>query len=507
MKRPNVICFVTDQHRADHLGCYGNPDVKTPNLDRLAAEGVRFTNSFVANPVCSPNRACMFTGQYPRAHKLRENGNTLPADAATLPLVLKENGYTTHSSGKLHLAPFGADEHHNLDDHWLSESKALWDEGRPTLKTPYFGLDSLYFVGGHGDYNFGDHRNSLDAIQQNLGKGYCREHAAEDPGLDEEVWCSDIPEEHHYNTRIADETIRFLKERDQDKPFFSWCSFPDPHHPFSPPEPWYSMYDPKQIKVDPIAAEDNADWPEKLKGYRERMAVNEEALADVIAKNYGMISMVDHNIGRVVAELEEQGILDDTIILFFSDHGDYMGDHGISRKPLLPYDSVYKVPTIYRFPEKIRAGGAVDALHSTVDLMPTILDLAGIAFPGIVNPEALHNAAATPREGFEIPAAIQGVSQLPALVGGEAPREHVYAEFDDARMSERLRYIRTETTMLAYFYGCDYGMLFDLQRDPDQAHNLFYNPECAQLRGAMMEMMSKAQAYADPWDPVKISHA
>ncbi len=504
---PNILCFVTDQQRADHLGCSGNPDVKTPHIDRLAAEGVQFTNSFVTNPTCSPNRACMFTGQYPRTHRLREIGTALPADAITLPLILRENGYTTHSSGKLHLAPYGAEKHHRIDDHGLSESKALWDEGQPTMKTPYFGLDSLYFVGGHGHYNFGDHRNSLDAIRLDMGKGYRREHAAEDSGLDAEVWCSDIPEEHHYNTMIADETIRFLKERDPDKPFFSWCSFPDPHHPFSPPEPWYSMYDPKQIHVDPIPPEDATDWPEKLKTYRDRSACNPEALADEIAKNYGMISMVDHNIGRVVEELETQGILEDTLILFFSDHGDYMGDHGISRKALLPYDSVYWVPTIYRFPARITARGAVEALHSTVDLMPTILDLAGIDFPKGVNPKALKNAAAHPKEGFEIPAAIQGVSQLSVLTGGDASRDQVYAELDSANMPERLRTIRTTDTMLTYFYGCDYGMLFDLKEDPEQMNNLFYNPEYAELRGSMMERLSKAQAYADPWDPVKICHA
>ena len=126
MKKYNIICFVTDQHRADHLGCYGNPDVKTPSLDRLAADGMIFTNSFVANPVCSPNRACMFTGQYPKAHGLRENGNALDPASITLPKVLKMNGYETFSSGKLHIAPFGVNLGDDIPDYWTAEARSIW---------------------------------------------------------------------------------------------------------------------------------------------------------------------------------------------------------------------------------------------------------------------------------------------------------------------------------------------------------------------------------------------
>ena len=179
MNQPNILCFVTDQLRADHLGCAGNPDVKTPHIDALAADGVRFENSYVSNPVCSPNRACLFTGQYPKSNGLRENGNALPEDALTLPRCLQGVGYQTFSSGKLHLAPYGIPPELPTPDSWKAESKELWNAKAAPFVVPYHGLDQVYFVGGHGHYNFGAHRNSLSP---QVSDGYLRVHAAQDPG-------------------------------------------------------------------------------------------------------------------------------------------------------------------------------------------------------------------------------------------------------------------------------------------------------------------------------------
>lgn len=486
MKNYNVICFVTDQQRADHLGCYGNPDVKTPNIDQLATDGVRFLNSFITNPVCSPNRACMFTGQYPKVHGLRENGNALSADSITLPKVLKENNYETFSSGKLHLAPFGIPLTKDIPTHWKTESLDLWNQDKSLLRPPYHGIDSLYYVGGHGSYNFGHYKNQLEQSHPETWKGYLRKNAKEDSNIKEEVWCSDIPEELHYNTLIADKTIEFLRERNTSKPFFAWCSFPDPHHPFSPPEPWYSMYKSDNIQVTPIPEESLDGLPDILKECNSNLAVNNNCLPEMIAKNYGMISMVDHNIGRVVNELEKQDILEDTIIVFFSDHGDYMGDHGLMRKAIMPYDGVYKVPTIWRIPGKKKTIGTTSALHSTVDIMPTILELTGV----------------------NIPDTVQGVSQAKVLFGEERnARDVVYAEYDETVSSQRLRYIRDDSTMFAYFYGCDYGLLYDMKNDPDQQTNLFYKEEYQQLKNEMIEKLARETVKADSWKPQKVCHA
>ena len=207
-----------------------------------------------------------------------------------------------------------------------------------------------------------------------------------------------------------------------------------------------------KIKIEPLPNEELNDVPEVLKDFIENSSVDYNCLPDMIAKNYGMISMVDHNIGRVVHELEKQNLLDNTIIVFFSDHGDYMGDHGLMRKALIPYDGVYRVPTIWRIPEKTKIIGTTDALHSTVDIMPTILELAGV----------------------NIPDTVQGVSQVKVLLGEtENARDLVYAEYDDTKTFQRLRYVRDGSTMLAYFYGCDYGMLYDIKNDPGQQKKSF----------------------------------
>lgn len=468
------------------MGCAGNPDVKTPNLDKLAADGLLFSKSYVANPVCSPNRACMFTGQYPKSHGLRENGNTLVPGSMTLPGVLGNSGYQTFSSGKLHLAPFGMGADKDIPDYEKAESNEYWNrEGSSPMSLPYHGLQDVFFVGGHGHYNFGHHKRELQKRHPGVWEGYTRAGAREENSVHEEVWCAGLDEKLHYNTAIADEAIRFLRERDGEKPFFIWCSFPDPHHPFSPPAPWFDMYDPETIRFEPVPDEGGGGFPERLKEYREGRRAQPEAIREVIARNYGMISMVDHNVGRVIEELEEQNLMEDTIIVFFADHGDYMGDHGLLRKALLPYDAEWRVPTIWRIPGQKRTG-KTEALHSTVDLMPTLLDLAGVAIP---------------RE-------VQGVSQRSVLAGDEeCAREIAYAEFDSTGYDARVRFIRTDRWMLAYFFNMEFGMMYDMENDPLQQSNLFESPEHRAKRDELMLKLLKETAAADPWKPEKRCHA
>ncbi len=482
----NILCLVTDQHHPDHLGCAGNPDLKTPNIDKLADEGLMFTKSYTANPVCGPNRACMFTGQYPKSHGLRENGNSLPPDSVTLPKVLAAAGYQTFSSGKLHLAPFGIEADRDVPDYEKCESTEYWNrDGTAPMPLPYHGLQEVFYVGGHGHYNFGHHRRELEEKHPGMWKGYTREEARESNYVAEEVFCASVPEQLHYNSAIADKTIEFLKKRDEDKPFFIWCSFPDPHHPFSPPAPWFDMYDPEAIAFEPAPDEGDEIFPGKLRQFRKRHMPEPGALREVVAKTYGMISMVDHNIGRVVSELEDRGLKEDTVIVFLSDHGDYMGDHGMLRKALIPYDGEWRVPTVWRIPGR-KNRGKTEALHSTVDLMPTLLDLAGV----------------------DIPAEVQGVSQKPVLTGEKKTvRTAAYAEFDDASSDERVRFIRSGKWMLAYFFNCEFGMMYDMDKDPNQQVNLFENPAYREKRNELTKELLKQTAAADPWKPEKRCHA
>lgn len=496
MKTPNILCFITDQHRADHLGCCGNSQVRTPNINRIASEGVTFTESYVANPVCMPNRASMFTGRYPKAHRVRENGNTLPPEEIVLPEVLASAGYDTASFGKIHLAPFGMTREKADHDWELYESVEYWNAGGE-LPLPFYGLRHVCLGDGHGSYHLGHYRRWLDKEHPGAFEKLQMKSAVEPPTGARESWKSAIPEELHYNTFIADRTIDHLRNRDRDKPFFVWCSFPDPHHPYSPPRPYCDMYDPNDIDFSPARREGEFDLlPPYFTECREgkRMTgglrgptnnITEEQYREIIAHTYGMISMVDKNVGRVMAALEEESLLEDTIVVFFSDHGDLMGDHWLINKGPFLFRGLVRVPTIWRIPGA-HGGRTCSDMISTVDLMPTLLDLAGL----------------------EIPQGVQGQSYAGELTGqGGAKREYAYIEYDESYLGDRLRQLRNHDWALTFYANSDYGLLFDRNSDPDELYNLWDSPEHQSIKRDLLTELLRHTSRADDWLPPKKCHA
>ncbi len=459
--RPNIICFLTDQQRADHLGAYGNRQIRTPNIDRLAAEGVTFTESYVANPVCMPNRASMWTGRYPKAHGVRENGIALRPTETVLPDVLRRGGYQTASVGKLHLAPFqiktplppSQTEWDKPTEEWeLYESGEYW-ANHTSIPTPHYGIEEFCFVGGHGPYTSGQYKQWLEAEHPGEYEKLQREFAAEPPSGARQCWKAAIDSRFHYNTFVGDRSIDFLRARDTGRPFFLWCSFPDPHHPFSPPRPYCDMYDPASIDFDPPRREGEFDdLPAYFRTCYEGgmttgglagdlRGVTDDHYREIHALTYGMISMVDDQIGRVVAEVERLGLKEDTIMVFFSDHGDLMGDHWLINKGPFLFRGLVRVPTIWRVPGAKR-GGESPALVSTVDLMPTLLDFAGLAIPN----------------------GVQGFSCKDILTGdAESVRDWAYVEYDESYLSDRLRQIRSHDWALTAYANAPHGLLFDLR--------------------------------------------
>lgn len=491
---PNILCFVLDQLRADHLGCYGNPDVKTPNIDRLARSGVRCDQSFVANPVCMPNRATMFTGQYPQAHGLRYNGFTLPHSRVTLPEVLRKNGYQTASIGKIHISA-GAHEISNpevKDPVQRYETPQFWKE-HDSMPLPYYGLEHVYLVDGHGDYVYGHYKNELDRKYPGMSEKLLPKNASYTPGdhlkdFKHGCWEQSIPVEHHYNTVIADKTIDYLDGRDPERPFFLWCSFPDPHHPYTTPAPYSRMYDPEKINYAPKTRDGELeDQPpymrEMVEGTSRVMPWSyrdsEENFRTMIAYTYGMITFVDDCIGRIMQHLEQAGLADDTIVVFLSDHGDLLADHGLNQKGPYLYESLVRVPTIWRFPEHIRQGVTSDALLSSVDLCPTLLEFAGITVPGCV----------------------QGRSYRAALDDVHADhRDWAYIEFDNPAYTSQ-RQIRSKEWAFTYDLRGETGMLFDLKNDPDELYNLWDRPDFAEIKQELLTILLKhACAATDYWE-------
>jgi arylsulfatase A-like enzyme len=498
---PNILCFITDQQRFDHLGCTGNPDVKTPNIDKLAAEGVLFQNSFVANPLCMPARATLFTGRTPRGHGVRTNGIPLRRDIPILPQILSNAGFLTHAAGKLHLTPWNASAEREWSENYV-ESPGYWKRhGLKELPLPYYGFQSVDSVVGHA---FGQ-AGYLQWLEKNHpGKSALMKR---DKALDtpiEDIYKMALPEELHYNRWIADRSISFLeKAKTEEKPFFLWCSFPDPHHPFAPPKPWCDMYDPEKIQFDPARAQDEFDRlppfyrqlydggapgpTGMVAGIRGPTKRPDDVLRKMVAHTYGLISFVDQEIGRVMEQVDRLGLREDTIIIFMSDHGDMMGDHWMIKKGPFHFNGLVKIPTIWSFPSRFQKGVKTAALASQIDFVPTLLDLCNVDFPE--GEEPLHPLVTKECEHPALP----GKSLAPVLCGEkEKVNDEVLIENDEDYLALKVRSIVTGRYKLTLYGGKEFGELFDLETDPRELNNLWESPEHQQLKQQLVNQLLHA---------------
>ncbi len=413
-ERPNFILFVTDQHRADHLGCYGNGMVRTPNIDAIARRGTRFDRFHVANPVCMPNRASLMTGRMPSLHGVRHNGIPLSHDHVTFVELLAAAGYDTALVGKSHLqnftgkpAPVGfeapegltappealreADRRLRKGADYDAENMMLWHDPRHRVCLPFYGFARADICTGHGDQVGGDYLRWLaarrEAPETLTGPG----NAAPDPArAAPQAWRTRMPEHLYPTAYVADRARDFLETHATDRPFFLQVSFPDPHHPFTPPGRYWDMYDPdsvalpasfgkgdlaplRQMRAELAAGTAVRDLPTRP------FAVTEREARVIIALTYGMITMVDDAVGQVMAAVERLGLSRNTVVMFTSDHGDYMGDHGIMTKYLLHYRGLVRVPFLVADPAAEAASMVRDDLAGTIDIAATVLARAGLA--------------------------------------------------------------------------------------------------------------------------------
>jgi arylsulfatase A-like enzyme len=511
---PSFLCFVTDQMRGDHIGCAGNPVIRTPNLDRIASSGVRFTRAYVNNPLCMPSRATLFTGLTPRGHGVRTNGIPLDRRFPTIVGALADAGYRTHSIGKLHLLPFstprGVDPG-TLDPTDWAESYHFWNNGiLETMPAPYFGLQTVEITVGHGPGTTGDYRRWLRERNPAAEALWRPEAGTPTPHHAEQAWHCAIPEELHYNTWVADRAIEFLEQHPRNTPFFLWCSFPDPHHPYCPPEPWASMYDPADVPM-PMRCEGELgtlppfygeayEKSARLSGRMHPTKMSDEQLREIIALTYGMISHVDYNIGRVLDALERCGLRENTVVCFLSDHGDMMGDHWMMNKGPFHMEGLLRMPFIWSCPGRFAQGAATDALVSYLDFAPTILELAGVPIPeGFVpaEPEAEKQLPPWP-----------GVSFAPHLRRETCPRQDsVVVENDEDYLGLRLRTLVTERYKITAYPGQPYGELFDLQDDPGELHNLWQDPRSQGLKKDLLIRLMERLVETDSRLPRRVSHA
>ena len=435
-ERPNILFLITDQQPADWLGCYGHPVLKTPNVDKIAAQSMRFDNFLTASLVCMPNRASLLTGRFPSLHGLRHNGCVLPENAVTFVDLLAEAGYNTAAIGKSHLPPFTAlppmgraPGVSGALEVWRDTKMAPYAEspahyqapGRYPIKTPYYGYQHVDLVTHHGD-RCGRHygqwfREAADDWAALHDPANERPHAYSCP----QAYRTPVPEDLYPTAYVRDRAVDYiLAQANQDAPFFAFVSFPDPHHPFNPPGKYWDMYDPDDFEVAlPFEAHKNPtpsmQW---LRQQRDAgggqmtphtaMLLNETQLKEAMARSAGMMAFIDDVVGDILLALEASGQSDNIVICYTSDHGDYMGDFNLLLMGALPFNSITRVPLLWSDP-KSRKAATSDALCSTVDLAATLLERVGLA----------------PVHGN------QGQSFLAAIEGGGGPRSEALIEYND----------------------------------------------------------------------------
>lgn len=503
MSKPNFLYIMTDQHRADWLGCYGHPVVKTPNIDALAANGVRFTDFHVASPVCMPNRAAFMTGRYPTTNGLRYNGCVLPPGTRTFVDVLRAAGYRTATIGKSHLEPMTNGDPHDWNDPedrlipeandygdavHLNEAPASYaGQEDYSVRTPYYGFDEANIVTGHGATAEGHYLQWLKRKYPDSWK------ALRDPAnqLAHNYTCAQairtpLSEDDYPTNYIRDRAVEHLTAIAGDtRPKFTYVSFPDPHHPFTPPGKYWDMYSPDQFDLAaPYASHKNPPLPleacriayeKNITSEKDTSAfmVSDQHVREAMALSAGMTTMIDDAIGDIVRTLKETGQADNTIIIFNTDHGDYLGDYNLLLKGPWMHESVTHVPMIWSEPDA--PGDATsDALASTIDIAATILERIG----------------ETPYVGM------QGRSLLPVIRGGGSVRDAMLVEYSDgfARMGfdtpARGRSVMTKDWRLTVYRDQNWGELYNRVSDPQQAHNLWDDPDFSAVRSTMLELLA-----------------
>ena len=422
----NILLILVDQHRADCLGCYGNTDIRTPNIDALAAAGTRYPQTFCPYPVCTPSRYSIISGRYVHEHRGYSNHCTLPPDIAPFPRILRDAGFRTAAVGKMHYTPTYLDV--GFQEMVLAEQNGpgRWDD----------------------DY----HRELRDAGLVNASDLEDQEREYRKDAR-EEYWetfgalPSNLPKRWQSTEWIGSKALEQLQQWDGGGNFLT-CSFIKPHHPFDPPSEYADAYATDALGLLPGWTDACFEHDLNLnRGYFPNDQLTPDSLRRVMAYYYANIQHIDDQVGRMVRHLKERGLYDQTMILYVSDHGEYMGLHHLLLKGNHLYDALARVPLVIKYPGQTSGGTADDRLVNLVDLAPTILRQAGCT----------------------VPAAMSGLD----LAHTEARRDIVFSESRGGRQLMA----RTQSHKLIYRPDPRATLFFDLENDPHELTNLADSPE------------------------------
>ena len=510
MPRPNVLLIMTDQHRPDHTGFGGNTVVQTPTLDALAARSLVFEQAFVSNPLCQPNRCSIMTGRYPSVHGTRHNGIALDWMANTFVKCLRRDGYRTGLVGKGHLQNFGLhpDLAKTMFDQRFEEQAVDrqlphgWDHLEHTTRhlehdvvypEDYYGFDHVEIVIEHGDVCSGHYIGWLreQGVDWRTVRGL--ENASAVSKEWDQVRKPSMPEELYPTSYVTDRSVAWIDQRAADSdPWFLQCSYPDPHHPFTPPGKYWNMFDPADMVLPRTFDDPHTKSPahfQRMVATRGQLdatpmlkAPNESQLRHAAAAEFGAISMIDDGIAKVLGALERSGQAEDTIVIFTSDHGDMFGDHGLILKMFTHYEGCIRVPLTVAGPGIDH--GTTRSLVSSLDLGDTILDLTGV-------------------DGYY---GSQGRSMRPIIDDNDAEiRTEILIEEDQIRdglkagVQPRMRTLLTKDARITRYQGLDHHELFDLANDPDELENRWSDDASKALKDHLAELLTETMiASANP---------
>lgn len=483
--RPNILLITSDQHRGDAYGFEG-ARVHTPHLDLLARQGTRFSACITPNVVCQPSRASILTGLLPLTHGVHDNGIELDEDIAARGFAgtLGRSGYDTRFIGKAHFSTYHTHKPTTRPEN-VAGSALYGDD----WSGPYMGFDRVEMtLMGHNywlpqrspqgrHYERWYHADGLGDLKDEL---YLKRSGPD--GGAAQTHHSALPVAWHNSSWVGDRAVEMLREhkRSATKPFCAWVSFPDPHHPFDAPLPWSLLHAPADMRLPVHRTRDfdrrpwwhraavesqpgiGGDMGRVRREYSRIDPQTDDQLRHMIANYYGMISLIDHNVGRIMSTLDELGLSDDTIVVFTSDHGEWLGDHGLVLKGPMFYEGLLRVGMVMRGPGIPRERVISDPV-STLDLAATFGDFAGTPVP-----DARHSTSLRP------------------LLEGRADRGHAYSEWKlgPARcgVALDLRLARTAKAKLTLELESGAGELYLLDEDPTELVNRFDDPACKGIR-------------------------
>jgi len=443
MRRPNILILYTDQQRWDALGVNGNPDIQTPHLDRLAQEGLNFDHYFVQNPVCMPSRASFLTGQYPSTLGITHMGVPVPPETITLPRLLRPYGYRTANIGKLHFLPHANRDHrrphpdYGFDHLEIADEPGVYEDAYRAWvrRIAPDQLDYLSVGLPPATAVWYETMEIEDRVKHpSRGGRFDFKGAIPFPGR---------PEVTH-TAFVAEQTIEFLKQQQAGQPFLCIAGFYSPHAPWVAPQKYLDRYDPARLALP--------DYPAEINAQRSEDYFSDTQLRSARHGYYAMISEVDEHVGHILAQLDRQGLAEDTIVIFTSDHGEWLGEHLRYGKSYPGADAVSRVPFIIRWPAaRMAAGQTIRQIIEAVDVVPTLLEGVGI----------------------QPPPHLQGCSFFPALSGEPFSGR-------GAALMEHTGWKTLRTPQYRYLIQADgEEKLWDIQQDPGEYHDVAAEPAYA----------------------------